>query len=130
VLRDTFQTPFLECADLSALWARGGLAPRYGHGELNVPRLRQVAEDQSADRSAHSKKEAHSKLIVRLSRVVKTANVSAILHTRPANLVYDAVTTRQRSLECCIRCCHSQNPPTCGNEIACLRPGSPGVEDL
>jgi hypothetical protein len=36
-------------------FVRGGLAPRSCYGEFNVCRLRQVAADQSADRSAHSK---------------------------------------------------------------------------
>jgi hypothetical protein len=45
----------LECADLSALWLHGGLPPCLPR--LDQVTARQVARDQSADRSAHSKKE-------------------------------------------------------------------------
>jgi hypothetical protein len=44
----------MECGDLSPLCFRGGLAPRLPL-ESKDTRLRQVAADQSGDRSPHSK---------------------------------------------------------------------------
>jgi len=43
----------LECADLSALWFSGGLSPILAEREPQK-KLRQVAENGSADRSALS----------------------------------------------------------------------------
>ena len=53
------------------------------------------------DLSAHSKT-SDSKLIVCLEGIVETADVPSILHARPANFVYDAITTSERLFESCI----------------------------
>src|SRR4029079_13197660 len=86
--------PNLECADLSAPWSAATWRRLPATLNSTLRRLRQVAEEQSADRSAHCKSQT-PKLIVRREWVVKTPYVAPVLHPRPADPAGNVVTTGQ-----------------------------------
>jgi hypothetical protein len=53
-VKRSLESSLLECADLSALWSVATCRD-LGSKEFRVPLRRQAAEDQSGDRSPHSK---------------------------------------------------------------------------